>query len=84
MAIDRVWLERLMEQRGITDYALRYHHHFHPDTITKWEKGGPARLFSVRKLATILGIDVPTLMKGMKLRVMNRQMRRARAPGGKK
>lgn len=80
MPINRQWLERLMEARGITYYALRMKFHFHPDTINGWEQGRPARPFTVRKLADILGVDVPTIVKGMNLRLMNRQMRRARAP----
>ena len=80
MAINRQWLERLMEARGITYYSLRFQFHFHPDTINGWEDGRPARPFTVRKLAEILTVDVPTLVKGMNLRVMNRQMRKARAP----
>lgn len=70
MAINRAWLESVMTQRGITYDALQKEFHFHRDTIKGWEEGKVARPYSVRKLAAILGVSAPTLVRNLGVEVM--------------
>lgn len=78
--MNRQWLERAMEQRGLTYSALRRQFHFSPETLNAWEGGTPARPFSLRKLASILGMEYHILVKNLGVRVMSIRERRARAP----
>ena len=68
--LNRTWLEEVMAQRGITYYALQKEFSFHRDTILGWENGKVARPHSVRKLAAILGVAVPTLVRNLRIEVM--------------
>lgn len=78
--MNRQWLERQMELRGITYSALRRQFHFSPETLNAWQDGTPARPFSLRKLATILGMEYHVLVRNLGVRVMSMKERRARAP----
>ena len=78
--MNRKWLEKQMELRGLTYHALRRQFHFSPETLTSWENGTPARPFSVRKLATILGMEYSVLVRNLGVKVLALRDRRARAP----
>lgn len=78
--MNRLWLERQMELRGITYHALRYEFKFHPDTLTKWEQGTLARPDSLRRLAGILDAPYLTVVKNLGVKVMSARERKARAP----
>jgi hypothetical protein len=78
--MNRQWLEKAMELRGITVSALRRQFHFSPETLNAWAAGTPARPFSLRKLASILGMEYHVLVRNLGVRVMSAKERRARAP----
>ena len=78
--MDRKWLEKAMEQRGLTYSALRRQFHFSPETLNAWETGTPARPFSLRKLASILRMEYHVLVHNLGVRVLSIKERRARAP----
>lgn len=79
--MNRAWLERQMELRGITYSALRRQFRFHPDTFVGWENGKPARPFTVRKLAGILQLPYLTVVKNLGVHVLSARERRERMPG---
>lgn len=70
MSMNRRWLERVMEDRGITYYALKNEFHFSPDTFKAWEAGQLARPHSMRKLADILDVPYPDLVKGLGVEIV--------------
>ena len=70
--VNRVWLERRMEQLGLTYYQLKVHHHFSPDSLKDWENGKPPRPATFRKLAKVLVISVSQLVHGLGIRPMSK------------
>ena len=78
--MNRTWLEKQMELRGITYSSLRRQFHFSHETLNAWEGGTPARPFSLRKLAAVLGMEYHVLVRNLGVRVMSIKERRARAP----
>ena len=74
------WLEKAMEARGLTYYALRYEHHISPDTIKAWKSGQPARPATLRRLAAALGMDYGVLQRNLGVTVLTTaRMRRLQA-----
>ena len=78
--MNRTWLERQMELRGLTYSALRRQFHFSPETLNAWETGTPARPFSLRKLASILRMEYHVLVQNLGVRVVSIMERRERGP----
>lgn len=63
--MNRRWLERLMESRGVTYYQLKEKFHVSPDTFKNWEAGMVPRPDTLRRLADILDVEYPDLVKGL-------------------
>lgn len=68
--IDRKWLDEALASAGITYSSLKTEFHFSPDTIKRWEQGYPARPYTVRKLARILGISYLDVIKNLRVTVI--------------
>jgi hypothetical protein len=66
----------MLEQRGLSYYALKKEFKFSPDTLSAWERGIPARPFSLRKLARILGMEYHVLVRNIGVNVLTRAVRR--------
>jgi len=64
------WLEKAMEARGLSYYALRHEHHISPDTIKAWKDGQPARPATLRRLAIALGMDYPMVQRNLGVTVL--------------
>ena len=80
--MNRNWLEKAMQSRGMTYYQLRYKHRISPDTFTAWENGQAAKPDTLRRLAQALDMQYLTLVKNLGVKVLNAaRLRRARAKG---
>lgn len=63
--MDRDWLETRMAELGLTYHAMRKEFGFSPDNLKAWESGGPARAFTLRKLARILQVEFKALVANL-------------------
>jgi len=68
--VDTKWLEKAMEARGLTYYALRYTHHISPSTIRAWKTGQEVKPATLRRLAIALSMDYDTLRKNLGVTVL--------------
>ncbi len=77
------WLEKTMEARGLSYYALRREHHISPETIKAWQDGQVAKPATLRRLAVALGLEYEVLRLNLGVTVLTtaRARRRARANG---
>lgn len=64
------WLEKAMEARGLTYYALRYEHHISPATIKAWREGQEAKPATLRRLAAALNMEFETLRRNLGVTVL--------------
>lgn len=78
------WLEKALEDRGISQNMLKTEFRISPDTLKAWANGQPARPFTLRKLATAMGMDYATLRKNLGVTVLTRAriLRQQRAAKG--
>lgn len=78
------WLEKEMEARGISYWKLKTEFHISHDTLKSWKTGTPARPFTLRKLATALGMEYTMLRQHLGVTVLTtaRMRRRMRAVKG--
>lgn len=70
MNLNRPWLDKALRQRGISAYALKRSHHFSPETFDAWEKGALARPATLKRLASILGVELRELIRNLGVKVM--------------
>jgi transcriptional regulator with XRE-family HTH domain len=77
--VNRQWLDKAMEARGISLYKLKTEFHVAPETLQAWQSGKPARPFTLRKLADALKMDFETLRRNLGVTVLTTaRIRRAR------
>lgn len=74
------WLNKVLEERGITRYALKTKHHFNYASFDNWDKGTPARPHSIRKLAAILELEYSEVVDNLGVEVQGLHERRERMP----
>ena len=55
-AVNWGWHNARMQKLELTTRLLRTKHHFSPDTIRAWDRGVPARVHSMDRLAKILDV----------------------------
>jgi len=70
--MNRSWLDKTLKQKGISLNMLRREHHFSPDTLSSWEGGKAAKPATVRRLASILGIEMAELVRELGIRLLRR------------
>ena len=68
--MDTKWLEKKMEEKGLSYYTLRYDHHISPQTIRAWKTGQEAKPATLRRLAAALGMEYEMLRKNLGVMVL--------------
>ena len=68
--MNRQWLDKALQARGISLYKLKREFRIAPETLTRWEAGKPAFPSTVRKLADALEMDYETLRRNLGVTVL--------------
>jgi transcriptional regulator with XRE-family HTH domain len=80
--VNRQWLDRALQARGISQYKLKTEFHISPQTFKAWENGQAVRPSTLRRLAEVMRMDYDTLRRNLGVVVLTtariRRLREAR------